>query len=771
MNGHEEPSRQPTQTSAPELEPESVLNYSHVNESVVVRDDVDLDWRVVLVGGIPFASYQRGDNHSERHVCVHLRLGGFAQQLEIVAVFGHCRVTQRRWEEAYLDHGLAGLAPYRPKGRPVSIGRSVEDNVVRLNHEGLGLRRIAHRLGVSIHIVRGVYQRRGLTAQGCGEQESLMEAVEEDCGEARGADDGEAEATDAAVAEAEEEEAQESDAIGSEPWDGWLVPGYETATGVAWAGVLLAIPVMRRHRVIEVFTEVYKTLGFWAVYGLQTMVTLMVFLALWRIKRPEQLKGHSPEDLGGALGLARVPEVKTVRRKLAQLAAEGLSREAMLKLARTRVGLEEEVLGYLYVDGHVRPYGGQFDVAKGYSMLRHMPVRATTDTWVNDSRGDPLFMVTSEINEGLTQTLETVLQQAREVVGDDRRVTVVFDRGGYSPHLFVRLIEAGYDIITYRKGKAKEIAAEDFEKRVIVVEGKRYTYHLSDQKKVRVGSQKIEWSDGRQRFLTMRQVTRLKPDNGHQTNVLTTRQDLQPEQVLWRMFNRWRQENFFKYMLAEFAIDGLVEYGCEAVNPDLERPNPAHNALAKEIEALKGRIGSLQSRRCELIGEERSAPEDPPGFERFVPERHQADGLLEQIRELANHLQELDARRSEVPERISAGDLERLKTERQQIATVFKVAAYNIESELVRMVAPYFARTEQEGRKLIAAALRSSANLEATDQELRVTLLRQSSPHRSRAIAALCASLNKLDAVAPGTGLRLVLDCAVDPAPDITSSA
>ncbi len=207
------------------------------------------------------------------------------------------------------------------------------------------------------------------------------------------------------------------------------------------------------------------------------------------------------------------------------------------------------------------------------------------------------------------------------------------------------------------------------------------------------------------------------------------------------------------------------------VDPSLERPNPAYNALTKEIQAAQARITMLQSQRCALIGEVSSPPERIGGFVRYVPGRYEADRLLGEIREMGQHVQELEARRSEVPERISAGDLERLKTERQQVATVFKVAAYNIETELTRMVAPYYARTEREGRKLIAAALRSSADLEVAGDELRVTLAPQSSPHRSRAIAALCANLNKMAAVVPGTGLRLVLDCAVETTPDGPSSS
>ena len=45
--------------------------------------------------------------------------------------------------------------------------------------------------------------------------------------------------------------------------------------------------------------------------------------------------------------------------------------------------------------------------------------------------------------------------------------------------------------------------------------------------------------------LRLRQVTRLM-DYGHQTPILTSRRDLPAAQVAHRMFNRWRQENFFK---------------------------------------------------------------------------------------------------------------------------------------------------------------------------------------------------------------------------------
>jgi hypothetical protein len=44
-------------------------------------------------------------------------------------------------------------------------------------------------------------------------------------------------------------------------------------------------------------------------------------------------------------------------------------------------------------------------------------------------------------------------------------------------------------------------------------------------------------------------------DGGHQTNVITSRWDLRDIEVAYRMFERLRQENFFKYMREEFLLD------------------------------------------------------------------------------------------------------------------------------------------------------------------------------------------------------------------------
>ena len=121
----------------------------------------------------------------------------------------------------------------------------------------------------------------------------------------------------------------------------------------------------------------------------------------------------------------------------------------------------------------------------------------------------------------------------------------------------------------------------------------------------------------------------------------------------------------------------------------------------------------------------------------------------------------LEKRRATVPRRVAVQDatdkpVVNLAPERKHLTNLIKMAAYQAESDLLRMVAPHYRRADEEGRTLIQAALASAADLKVTKRALRVTLAPQSSPHRTRAIALLCEELNRRKLVFPGSSLRLV---------------
>ena len=255
--------------------------------------------------------------------------------------------------------------------------------------------------------------------------------------------------------------------------------------------------------------------------------------------------------------------------------------------------------------------------------------------------------------------------------------------------------------------------------------------------------------------LRLRQVTRLT-DDGKQTPILTSRWDLHDVVVAYRMFERWRQENFFKYMRQEFLIDALADYAVEPDDPERSVPNPARKAIDQELRKARARWNKLK----QTYGD--AALDYIQGRTPTMCEFQAADKkIYQEILEAAERVAELVARQKLLPLRVPLAearpdqDLVKLSTERKHLTNVLKLVAYQIEGDLVNLLRPHYARVEDEGRTLIQTALQSSATLEPTDQELRVTLSPLSSPHRSQAVAALCEDLNATDTRFPGTDLRL----------------
>jgi hypothetical protein len=254
--------------------------------------------------------------------------------------------------------------------------------------------------------------------------------------------------------------------------------------------------------------------------------------------------------------------------------------------------------------------------------------------------------------------------------------------------------------------------------------------------------------------LRLRQVTRLAED-GHQTPILTNRRDLPPAQVAYRMFARWRQENFFKYLCEEYALDALAEHAVLPDDPTREVPNPAWARVDAQLRQAYAHLDRLQAQYGleALINPELQRP-SMRGFKI-------AQGKLgQQICQAMQRVQQLEAQRAAVPRRVpvqavSEEPVVKLAPERKHLTNLIKMVAYQAESDLLRAVAPHYRRVEEEGRTLIQSALASAADLEVTATELRLTLAPLSSAHRTQAIAALCEELNRTETIFPGSRLRL----------------
>ena len=777
---------------------------------------IDRDgYRVVFHWEMPIYRVALADVVHLREVAVNLRQSELATQEEIARAFGHAVITQSRWEHAFQKDGMEGLLPKRPSGRHPALDKSQDALLLKWFRQKLSNCEMAKRLSVNEATIRRTLKRLKLTRK--AQLAPMLAAIESqipavlaaqggvslseagtDVSASRVEDVAETPATmtplgdDSLGPSAEPLVASETPAepeanvapsftMDHDPNDrsgdrflarlGRLedaVPLFGDHASLPQAGVLLAVPLLVRHGLIEAFTTVYGSCLAPAFYGLRTMAVVLFLTALLRIKRPEHLKEKSPWDLGAIVGLDRMPEVKTVQRKFTVLAAMERAKQLMDELARQRIARDEDRVAFLYADGHVREYHGKSPLFSAKKPQRQVATPAVTDTWVHDALGEPLLVVTSEVNAHLTQILEVVLADVRRVIGDQRRITLIFDRGGFSAKLFARLIAHECDIITYRKGKSGKLPKRRFSAQRETIDGLEREYELCDRPRIRVGALPAEGKrkKGRKRragkrYLWMREVRVLREDE-RQTSILTNRQDLSAVMVAYRMFNRWRQENYFKYMDEEFALDALVEYGTKELPESTDRPNPQWLRVTRRLKEARAEVSRLH---CELgkeaAGNAEAARPTMRGFKIAHAE------LRKQLDEAETRVARLLEERGKIPKRILATDRVALKTEKKLIADAIKMAAYQVETELLGLLQNQYARSGEEGRTLLHAAFQSSAQLEVADGELRVTIARQSSPHRTAALAALCAQLDALAVPFPGTNLRLRL--AVQPHQPIIS--
>jgi hypothetical protein len=254
--------------------------------------------------------------------------------------------------------------------------------------------------------------------------------------------------------------------------------------------------------------------------------------------------------------------------------------------------------------------------------------------------------------------------------------------------------------------------------------------------------------------LRLRQVTRLC-DGGHQTNVITSRWDLRDVEVAYRMFERWRQENFFKYMREEFLLDALVDYQVEPEDPTRTIPNPERRELDKEIRAARTDLANLEREFGAAAAN--NAEQRRPTMRGFKIAHSK---LGKKLRKARAHLSRLLNQRRDAPKRVEVRELNdrtlvKLATERKHLTDIIKMVAYQAESDLLALLRPHYARVDQEGRTLLHELFATPGDIRLADRQLNITLAPLSSPHRTQAAQALCEILDKTATIFPGSRLRI----------------
>jgi len=533
---------------------------------------------------------------------------------------------------------------------------------------------------------------------------------------------------------------------------------FEAAQDVPNGGVLCALPALLAFGLLR-HTSGSFTLpkGF---YPLSSIFLSVAFLALGRVKSLEVLRYHSPGEWGKLLGLDRIPEVKTLRSKLAHLAADTSGvYDWSTQMGKDWMAQSPVSAGTLYVDGHVRVYHGELtELPRRYVSRQRLCLRATTDYWVNAMDGQPFFVVTRAVDPGLSKVLREQIvprllsevpgQPAQSALAADRllsRFALVFDREGYSPELFGWLREQRVAVLTYHKFADKDWSQEEFENRTVrLINGEDVSLDLAERG--------TRLSNG----LWVREI-RHRDSKGYQTSVLTTDYRREITQAAGAMFARWCQENFFKYMQQHYALDHLVEHGTEPLPETVRVVNPAWRELNGKVNRLRGPLLRLHAQFGAASVPMEGTPEEVSAHEREQGE------VLRTVQERASEMAALKEQRGQTPKHVNLSELPleqrftQLRLARKQLVDTIKMTAYRAETALVQIVREKLARGD-DARAWVRGLMNGMADLQPDLEKgtLTVWLHPQTCQAHETVLEHVCEELTATETEFPETSLRMV---------------
>lgn len=386
---------------------------------------------------------------------------------------------------------------------------------------------------------------------------------------------------------------------------------------------------------------------------------------------------------------------------------------------------------WLYVDNHMRPYTGKHTVRKGWRMQDKKAVPGTSDYYVHDEDGFPLWRITTTAHESLCAWLGPVVEFAKLALGGDVTPALVFDRAGAFPAMMATLRTLGAEFVTYERKPYALLTPTAFDQQLTICLASRPAQPIL-----------IRYTEAAQKNLgsargRVRRIALLM-DDGAQINLLAV-SSLPAETLIRKQLARWGcQENQFKHEVERWGINQLDGRKVEEYPPDAVIPNPARNKIEHELRLAAATEGSL---RCDLAR---------------VPSEHPRRARLEEdLRRSLERQDELAALRASVPKRAPvkntplAGKLRRHVQPYKTVLDTLRIALANAESDLALRLAAHLDRP-REAKKALATLFAAPGLVRVTPRSVSVRLAPAATPSERAALAAFLRDVNRLRLSLPG---------------------
>ena len=412
------------------------------------------------------------------------------------------------------------------------------------------------------------------------------------------------------------------------------------------------------------------------------------------------------------------------------------------------------------IDGHVKVYSGyKANLGKKHISRLKLCLPGMMEFWINNSEGLPYFVVTGEVNEKMQEIIiDRILPELLENVAikipdeqleadpDLPRFTLVFDREVSSPEFFGKLwSEYRVAVLTYKKNAKDKWEESDFTEHEIEIDSNKVKMELCEKN--------IEWNN-----VELREI-RKKNNNSHQTSIITTNKKLTTILIAIKMFCRWTQENFFKYLRSDYDLDRIVHYLVNEINKDFEVVNPLHRKLTNILKKTREKIARRKAKLYELIHENLNGDADET--EKNVDKQSK---VKDELQGFEADEKEFLEQRSQHPYKITIKEMEekvrynKLDIESKLFQNIIKMICYRAETSFSILLAANYKKKTYEMRTLTKSLIKTKANIipDYKNKTLTVELYSLSNPRDNKAAIEMCQILNDSDTKFPGTNLKLI---------------
>jgi hypothetical protein len=527
------------------------------------------------------------------------------------------------------------------------------------------------------------------------------------------------------------------------------------------AGVLLALPALLSQGLLR-YEHDFKLENVY--YSSRSIFISLAILSLLRIKNLSKVDSLSPGELGRTIGLDRIPEVKTLRIRIAQFCEKANIEKWRMQLSKDWMENSPELSAVLYIDGHVKLYYGKdTSPPKRFVSRMRLCLSGTTDYWVNDALGQPFFVVNKTISSGLIQTIKKDLLEAfnsdvpnqptQEELQENKhlgRYMLVFDREGYSPDFIHDMWVERISIATYKKNVTDKWDNAEFTE---------YTGTLpfGTQKNIALAERGVLLQNkGSKKKIWAREIRSLSK-SGHQTSIVTTNYTLPIIMIGLYMFARWSQENFFKYMMQEFGIDSLVSYAKEEVDDTTMLVNPEYRRLENLRRKKTSKLNVIKAKFATLTLQQESI--DSTNMEKYLSKKEE---LKKEIEQVEFDIENVKTQRKSVPKQIEYRKLpenkkfDKVVNQRKHFLDTIKLIAYRAETALSNIAKEYMAHKD-ESRLLLKQIYQTDANLivDKEKQLLIVEIHTLSHWKDDIVLEKLCQIMNETETKFPDSNLTL----------------